>query len=239
MMEKLQGIVLGTVRHSDHHDVVNIYTPTHGRVSLLAAVPKGRRGAAYRAMLMPLGCVEFSCRMNAGKELQRPSGMTTLLPWRTIYFSPYKSATAMFLAEFLGRLLRDTQPEPHIYRYIAGSLEVFDSLPGAAPNFHLTFLSAFTHFMGIAPDLSGAGGIFDMRAGHYTPWHPGHRDILLPPASAVPRTLERLTYYNMHRLRLSRADRRTLLQGLLHYWGLHFPGVASLKSPDVLNALFN
>lgn len=240
MTEKLQAIVLGCVRHSDRAQIANVYTRTRGRISLL--VPAGASRAVRRqaAMLMPLSLIEFECRGSAASELWRPSGMTFLYTYRDIYFNPQKNAIGIFLSEFLGRLLRVGPPDAILFRFIADSLITLDSLQSDFGNFHITFLSGLTAFMGISPDLESyaPGLMFDMRAGGYTPLHPGHNDILIGDNARMPLILNRLNYSNMHLLRLRRYEREKILEGLLHYWGIHFPGTSTLRSMEVLSELF-
>ena len=240
MTEKFQAIVLSAVRHSDRASIVSTYTPTHGRLPLIVNTGSGR-GARMRAPhIMPLAQIEFSCRYHQTRELQRPASIAPVYTYRDLYFNPVKNAIGIFLAEFLNRLMRDTTPDQHTFRFIADSLKVLDILPGFPANFHITFLTQLATFMGIAPDLSThrPGAVFDMRAGRYSSMHPGHPDILTGSEAKVPLLLSRLAYANMHRQRHSRDQRAAILRGMLRYWGIHYPGVASLRSPDILAELF-
>lgn len=241
MTEKIQAIVLGSVRHSDRASIVNVYTRTRGRMSLLVNAGAGKSARRSAAMVMPLAQIEFECDMAGTRELRRPKGMAFAYSYRNLYFSPAKNAIGIFMAEFLTRLLREADPDPLAFRYISESLVALDALPGAAANFHITFLAGLTTFMGIAPDLESyrPGAMFDMRSGVYTRMHPGHKDILTGDEARAPLLMSRLGYANMHRLRLRRADREAMLAGLLRYWGIHFPGTGNLRSADILSTLFS
>lgn len=240
MTEKLQAIVLSSVRHSDRAVIVNVYTRTRGRMSLLVNVGAGKGARRTAALVMPLAQVEFECAASGARELHRPKGLTFAYSYRSIYFSPVKNAIGIFLTEFLNRLLREADADPLTYRYISESLIALDTLPGPVANFHLVFLAGLTTFMGIAPDLEGysPGAVFDMRAGVYTRLHPGHNDILMGENARAPRLLARLNYANMHRLTLRRSEREALLAGLLRYWSIHFPGTGTLRSTEVLSTIF-
>lgn len=239
MTTKQQAIILGSVRHSDRATVVNVYTRSHGYMSLLVAVG-GNAAKRRAATLMPLAQVEFESR-TSGAELVRPTGLTIAHAYRTLYFDPVKTALVYFLTDFLGRLMRQNAPDAAAYDYICRSLHWLDSATGPVANFHLAFLTGMASLMGIAPDTEGyrPGLLFDLRGGTYSAIHPGHNDILPGESAAIPKLLERLTFANMHRLRLSREERAATLRGILRYWGIHFPGTASLKSLDVLETLFD
>lgn len=241
MTEKMQAIVLSAVRHSDRALIVNVYTRTRGRMSLLVGTNSGKGGRRIAAMTMPLSQIEYECDMGGSRELRRPKGLAFAYTYRSLYFSPAKNALGIFLAEFLTRLLREADADPLAFRYISESLVALDTLPGQVANFHLTFLAGLTTFMGIAPDLDGyaPGALFDMRAGTYTRLHPGHNDILIGESAAAPRLLARLDYANMHLLHLDRMQREAMLEGMLRYWSIHFPGTGNLRSAEVLSSLFS
>lgn len=242
MSEKLKGIMLSTVRHSDRAVIANVYTETRGSISLLVNVGSNRSASRMAPLLMPLAQVEFECPVRSGKELQRPRSLAFTRACHSIYFSPAKSAICFFISEFLTRLLRRSDADRLVFRYVSESIIALDMLPAReVANFHIAFLSGLTTFMGVTPDLESytPGALFDMRAGTYATMLPGHNDILVGESALVPLTLYRLNYANMSRLHLSRANRAAVLEGLLRYWGIHFPGVAGMRSPEVLATLFD
>lgn len=241
MIEKFQAIVLSCVRHSDRTSIVSVYTPTRGRMALAVAIGSAKSSRRQASLFMPLSMIEFSCRVNTASEMYRPSAVASAYTYRSLYFSPVKNAVGILIAEFLTRLLREAAPDPLVFRYISESLIALDTLGGSIANFHITFLSGLTAFMGIAPDLGSysPAALFDMRAGRYSNMYPGHTDILTGSQARVPLVLDRLNYANMQCLRLSRQERASLLKGLLHYWNIHFPGSGALRSLDVLEQLFD
>lgn len=240
MIEKHNAIVLSTVRHSDRTSIVSVYTRDRGRMALAVSVGSGKTARRQAALYMPLSQIEFTCRSRTASDMYRPSSVSSLYTYHTLYFSPVKNSIGIFLAEFLTKLLRDAAPDPLAYRYISESLIALDSIEGSVANFHITFLAGLTTFFGIAPDLSTyrPGVMFDMRAGGYTGLHPGHPDILVGGAARLPLLLDRLNYANMHLFALSRANRSLLLKGMLDYWSIHFPGTGMLRSLEVLTTLF-
>ena len=242
-MEKVIGIVLGVVKHSDRHNLVSLYTPTRGRVTFISSAGGGgKSGRARQARLMPLSVVSTDVRFNAGRELQKLGAVAAERVWRSIYSNPAKTGAAMFVAEFLNRLLREAAPDPTMWRYILHALEIFDATPGAAPNFHIALLVGMLHHAGIMPDVESErpapGSVFDMRAGTFSADAPLHRDIVAWPESGFIPTLARITMRNMGRYRLTGAARRRILAALVHYYAVHLPGVAGLRSTDILTEVF-
>lgn len=242
MIETLKGIVLGVVRHNDTGSVVTLYTPTRGRVSLLSTAGQGRAGKLRRAALMPLTVVETQVRFNNIRELQRMGRVAMLETFPALYSDPVKSCVAMFVSEFLSRLLRDTVPDPAQWEFIRHSVRVLEeSGQSGVANFHIAFLTGLTTFAGIRPDVSGAAseGVFDMRAGEFTRAMPLHTDVLMGAEARFVTLLDRMTFSNMHRFRFSRAQRTEVLGRLLQYYSIHLPGTSALRSVDILRAMFD
>lgn len=243
MKTTVQGIVLRSpVRHSDRADILTVYTPDRGRLSVVILAGGGKSVRHRHSLTMPLSHIEFQTLLNASGALSRASALSARVTYHSIYFHPLKSAIAMLMAEFLNRLLRDTAPDPLMYRYIADSVRLLDDIDDdrRLANFHLAFLAGAASFAGIAPDTSGyfPGAIFDMVAGRYTSLPPAHRNTLTADEARIPLLLSRMNFANQHLYRFSRLQRNRILDGILRYFGLHFPGTDNLNSPAVLATLF-
>lgn len=241
MIEKITGIVLDTVRHNDRHNVVTLYTRTRGRMAFLSPVGKGKNGRMRNARLMPLSIIEADVNIRGDRELQMLGSVTPTVVWHDLYFNPVKSAIVLFLSEFLNRYLRESSPDTGCWDFIAGSIRMFDEARRGLPNFHLWFLVRFMNIAGIAPDLENyeRGDSFDMRAGIPVAGQAFHQDVLNPAETRMLMTLSRITLANMHLFRFSGNDRRLVLDRLLRYYAIHFPGLSGLKSPDILSEVFS
>lgn len=246
MKEKISGIVIGIVRHSDRHNVVTVFTRERGRMAFLAPAGAGRSARVSSARLQLLSVFEAQVNVSAARELQFPSSFSLIKVWRTLYFDPMKSVVVMFLSEFLLRFLRDAPPEPILWDFIAGALELFDRSdnPAFCANFHIAFLISLLHFAGIAPDLTdfSPGMEFDMQSGIMVmPWSATtHRGKLIDAdRSRLIPLLSRMNLRNASRFRFSGRERSEILDRLLSYYGTHFPGTDTLRSPSILRDLFS
>lgn len=218
---------------------MTVYTRSHSIMALVVPASSGAKTRTKAAAKMPLSLIEFTCSINPAETLHRPSALAIRKPFHSLYFHPVKSAMGLFIAEFLAKLLRETPPDATLFSYIEGALLYLDSLKENMANFHLTFLSSLTTFLGIAPDIENPTAIFDMRAGRYVNILPGHPDVLLGNDAKLPQLLSRLNYANMQRLRLSRSQRNQILENILHYYSIHLPSVGRLNTLDVLTQLFD
>lgn len=234
-------IVLRKVRCNESTDIIGAYSRELGPVSFAIPSGAGKGASRRRALLMPMSMVEGIADMNPTRELGRLSQIRPLEVLHGIAANPVKSAISLLMADLLGAALRQGQADEAMWEYIAESLRVLDMLsPSSAANFHLVFIYGLGRMAGIEPDISTytPGACFDLREGRFRPVLPLHGDVLTGREAEAVRLLSRLNYRNMGRVRLSRADRNAILDGMLHYMTIHYVPVDRLRSLDIVRELF-
>lgn len=246
MKDNLKSIVLGTIRHSDRHNVASVFTLERGRMAFLTPVGATKKGRASASRLMPLAIVEIQANISANRDLHIPSAVNQVRTWRNLYYDPHKAGVVMFLSEFLQRLLREAAPEPTLWRFIADSLTILDETTDTAAiaNFHITFLISLMPLMGISPDISNftEGMEFDMKGGTmvlpFSSLTAGSARVDARKSALLP-LLARMNFANSRYFRFNGRQRSELLDMLLKYYGCHFPGCDNLKSLDVMREIFS
>jgi len=241
MTEKFVGIVIDITRHSDRHNIVTLYTRTRGRVSFLSPAGSGKAGKIRQARLQPLAVIEGDINFRQTAELQKLGTFSMYHVWGDIYFNPVKQMISLFISEFLNKLLRATMPDKNIWDYIFNSLLLFDKMKKRVADFHIVFLSSLLPFTGIQPDAENysPGCFLDMQSGTFVATPPGHRDVLTGEEAAFAAKLCRINFSNARVLRLNGSLRLLIIDRLLHYYGIHFPGTSNLKSLSVIHDVFN
>lgn len=240
MTEKLLGIVLDITRHSDRHSIVTLFTRSRGRVSFLFPMGSGKSGRLRQARIQPMAIIEADVNFKGSAELQRLGSFAPADVLTDVYFNPVKRMMTLFLSEFLNRLLRATMPDPNIWDYVAGSIRLLDRMREGVSDFHIVFLSSLLPFAGIQPDSSDyePGMVFDMQAGRFVDRIPPHSDYLSGDEARFAAILNRVTFSNVRALKLNGNLRNRILQNLLHYYAIHYPGTSNLKSLAVLHDVF-
>lgn len=241
MKKELHIIALRTVRHTDRHSILTAYSLELGRVAFAIPAGAGREALRRRALLMPLALVECVADIRPGREVMIMHEPRAEEPLTSLRTNPVKSSLVMFIAEVLGVVLRDGPPDELSYAYIHNAVTLLDRLPTeSVANFHLMFLYGLGRFLGIEPDVSGyrQGMVFDMLDGRFRLSAPMHRHYLDPVQSGAVVALSRMNPANMHLFKMSRHERNQLLDGILQYYSLHYTGLQSLRSLDVLRELF-
>ncbi len=245
MKESITGIVLGTVKHSDRHNITNIYTRERGRLAFLTPAGASRQSRQVFARLQPFSIIEAQANIFATKDIHNLSSILPIRVWKTLYYDPLKSSVVLFLSEFLMRLLREAPSEPRVWDFIANSISIFDATDNriAAANFHISFLISMSYMMGIQPDLRGYqdGMEFDMKSGTliypFNAISPQNLRIDAIHTAFLP-TLSRINYANARHFKFSGKERSELIDYILKYYGCHFPGCDNLKSLDIMKEIF-
>lgn len=248
MLEKVQGIVLRTVKFNDTKMIVHMFTLGHGRQSFVTSLSHSRQSRAQNAFWAPLSIVEFNADIRPNvSQLPKPKDVRFYYTYTDIPYNYIKSSMSLFLAEFLSASLRAESPNVPLYRFLETSLQWFDHMtsPADISNFHLVFLVRLTRFLGILPNLDmpedalpNRMPLFDLVSSEYTFSFPPHSHYLSPEdASRLP-LLFRIDYSTMHLLRLTRAQRTHILEMVETYYRLHLPSFPEIKSMSILREVF-
>ena len=240
MYEKLKGVVLNTIRYSDKHNIVHIYTDERGLMSF--AVPQGKTQAARmrNAMLMPLSLVEMEAALRPGRDVATMRDLRRAFPLTTIYSDPVKNAIAMFISELLTHVIQEPEGNEPLFRYIEQSVQLLEQMTGHVANFHICFLYHLGGHLGIQPNVESysQGHWFDMTDGVFVPATVQGHQHLPPQEAQVIHLLSRMTFANMGAFRFNREERNRVLDVIINYYRLHNAAIGTLRSPDILKQLF-
>ncbi len=240
MYEKLRGIVLNTIRYSDKHNIVHIYTDGRGLMSF--AVPLGKTQAARmrNALLMPLSLVDLEAGIRSGRDLAIMREVRRNYPLATLYSDPVKNAIALFISELLAHVIQEPEGNDPLFRYIEQSVRLLEQLPDHIANFHICFLFHLGAHLGIQPNLESyrKGCWFDMTDGVFVPAAVRGHAMLRPDEAQVIHLLSRMTFSNMGVFRFNRDERNSVLDVIISYYRLHNAAIGTLRSPDILKQLF-
>lgn len=241
MYEKIQGVVLNTIRYSDKHNIVHIYTRQRGLMAF--AVPQGRTAGARQcnALLMPLSLVDAEARVMPGRELSSLRDLRRNAVLSQIYTDPVKSAIALYVSELLTHAIQEHEQNLALYDYIEQCVMILESAVRGVANFHICFTYHLGILIGIQPDTGTwrEGWWFDMRGGVFRPVPTGGSHWLRPDEARVIWLLSRMTFTNMHLFRFARDQRNQVLEVMLNYFKLHHSTLGTLRSPEVLKQLFS
>lgn len=240
MLQKYQGIVLCTLKYNDKSNIVRIFTQQGGQQSFLVPATRSRKAAVSAVLFQPLSLVEFEADYRPKSGLHPIREARAWYPLLSLPFHPYKSGIALFLAEFLYRVLNEETENTPLFYFLTHSVRWLDASEGSCANFHLVFLMRLSRFLGLYPNTEHyqEGALFDLLNATFTTATPTHGCFLPPDESARVRSLLRMRYETMHLFAMNRTERNRCLDIICRYYRLHLPDFPELKSIDVLKELF-
>lgn len=240
MLQELHGVVLGTVKYSDKSNIVRIYTDELGCRSFLVPAQRSRKSPLSPVLFQPLSIIEFQSDVRPRISLPPIKEARAWRILQSVPYHPYKLSIALFLAEFLGHILREEDVNQPLFAYLVHSICWLDACPDEFSNFHLVFLMRLSRFVGLYPNLEDytPGSVFDMQNACFTSVIPTHGQYLHPEESERLHTLMRMNYDTMRLFGMNRMQRGRCLEVICDYYRLHVPEFPEMKSLSVLKELF-
>ena len=241
MIQKFVGLVLHTLKYNDTSMIVDVFTESLGRGSFIVSVSHSKRSTIKSVLFQPMSLIEFEADVRSRTTLYRIKEVKLIYPFGSIPYDPYKSAVALFLAEFLYRAVGEQGENRPLFAYLKHSVIWLDTCRLGVANFHLVFLMRLSRFLGLYPNLENyqEGSYFDLLNATFTSLRPqSHSFFIEPKESLQMLNLMRMSYRTMNLFGMSRVERNRCLAIINDYYRLHLPEFPPLRSLDVLKELF-
>jgi DNA repair protein RecO (recombination protein O) len=241
MFYKTEGIVLHGLKYGDNGKIVTVYTEAFGRCSFILQGIHAKKSSNKANLLQPLFLLEMEVDHKQGRELQHARELRVNHPYQTVPYDVVKSSEAIFLAEFLYKVLKEEEARTELYEFLSHSFQIFDLLRNGVANFHLSFLIQLSRYMGFAPtnNCDAERIFFDMASGSFIFNKPLHSNFLDPGESHVFSQFIDCSYEEMGAISLTAAQRNQLLIKMIDYYSLHLGIRLQIKSLDVLREIFS
>ena len=237
---KARGVVLHTLKYGDSSMVVHLLTDVGGRRSYMGQGVRSTRGRGSKlALFQPMFAVEFEGLESPRRQMDSFREIRSGAVLRSVPFDVRKSTIALFMAEVLYRLVRESEPNGPLFDFVWGSVGALDAMEEGVANFHLWFLANLSRFLGFYPgNAYTAGAFFDIREGLYTKTPPPHAGYM---SGEHARTLDdfiRCDVRCLGEIGLNRRQRVGFLDALLVYYGYHLDAIRAVQSVKILQEVF-
>lgn len=241
MLVKTRGVVLHTIAYNDTYSIIHVYTEAFGRASYLVPRKRGKKTALSKALFIPLSVIEMEVEHLNKRDLHRVKETRICFPQTEIYCNPIKNIVALFLAEVLFRVVKDTEPDPPLFGFLYSSIQLLEIAEEGVANFHIVFLLRLLTHLGIFPNTqeSRNSGYFDMLNGIFVNAIPPHRHFLSHEESETFARLLRISFENMSLYSFSRHERVNIVNRIIEYYRLHLPEFPEIKSVSIMQSLFD
>jgi DNA repair protein RecO (recombination protein O) len=148
---KTSALVLSQMKYKDTSLIVRMFTEKLGlRSYIINGVRSEKVKGSKIALFQPLNWLEMVVYENPNHSLHRISEVKVLFPYQTIPYNHHKTLIAIFLADFLGSILKEEEANEKLFEFLKDSLKKFDLLENHFADFHLQFLLKTPDFLGFA-----------------------------------------------------------------------------------------
>ncbi|OYU95566.1 MAG: DNA repair protein RecO [Bacteroidetes bacterium B1(2017)] len=242
MLQKCRGIVISTVNYSENSVVLKCYTDTYGLQSYMINGVKGKKGAIKPSHLMPLSLLELEVYHQQNKNLHRIKELKSSPILNHLHFELRKSTLALFMAELLGKILREeSEPDAQLFGFIFNSVQMVDISEEGLPNFPIYFMLQLSKYLGFYPkdNYSSTCTDFSLQEGVFIAQAPASIDYCRAQLSVAFYSCMNQNFEQMQSMQFAPLMRRELLAKLIRYYQLHLLLFGELKSPAVLHEVLN
>ncbi len=241
MLTSTEAIVLCTRRYGERRLLVTLFTRSAGTGTFVYAMPSRGRAGNKANLFTPLNLLDITYDASSRSSMPRLSSVSLSTALHTIPLSSPKIALTLFLADILRYALSHELANAPLFVFITNSITFLDQAthPTAIANFHLTFLAQLMFFLGIAPNLDdySPSAYYDLDDNTFCDAPPMTHRCLTPDTAAFIPILFRMTYRNMHRVRLSHHQRNDIIQTILLFFTIHLPAFPEIRSLEVLQEI--
>ena len=241
MLHKTNGIILHNLPYNDKFKIVTVYTEQFGRIAYLVFNMHGKKSKLSPSLLQPLMALELEVEHLNNRELQRIKEAKSAYSVTQLHYHPAKNAIALFLSEFLYRIIQEKEANPALFDFLWRSIHWLEIADVGIANFHLTFLLQLSAYLGIHPNSKTfkTGRYFDLLNGVFSETVPQHGNYLSINDSLVFERLLRMSYENMSLYTFIRQERVAIVRHIVDYYRLHLSGFPEIKSLAVVQSLFD
>lgn len=235
-----RGVVIGTLKYGEKGMVVQMLTSTLGRQSYMVQGLGSRRGRGTRpALFQPMFALEFEGLESPKMEMHRLGEVHAGIVLQSIPFDVKKSSIALFMAEVLYRLVKESEANAMLFDFVWGSVEALDTAAEGVANFHLWFLSNLCRFLGFSPGNEYMPDAwFDTAEGVYTAAAPPCEHAMSQENALIFRDMLECDVRYLGEIGLNRRQRVDFLAALLAYYGYHLDTIHSVQSVRILQEVF-
>ena len=236
---KARGIVLGTLKYGEKGVIVHLLTDVCGRQSYMIQGVRPTAKGSKMALLQPMFTLEFEGLTSSKMSMHR---MKDMVPGMVLHSTPFdvrKSTMALFMAEVLYRLVKESEESSSLFEFVWASIAALDALEEGIANFHLWFLANLSRPLGFSPDNEYSDGAWlDIRDGHFTPNALIPSFALSPENARILHDMLECDVRYLGEIGLNRTERVDFLEAMLRYYSYHLESIRQVESIRVLREVF-
>ena len=234
MLSKHRGILLQTIRYSDHSVILKLFTEQEGLQSFVFRKSSKQKSAG---ILQPLSILEIEAWKKPQTDLYSVRELRTAYSYKTIGNDYLKNSVVLFLNEILLQVIKEPgHALEEMNHFITSWLILFDNEERAGEK-HLFFLAELCNYLGIHPvnNYSSERKYFDVSSAQFVSFSNGNQLTFNEEDSLLFHRI----LFEREDLRLTREQKKNMADSFVLYYQVHLPGVKEIKSLPVLKEILD
>jgi DNA repair protein RecO (recombination protein O) len=244
MILATKAIVLKTIKYGETSLIVTLYTAQFGIQScIVQGVRKSTKKVPAKSNYFFVGNIlQVALYYQANKKLQRIRDFQFEKAQINISNSIVKNAIVMMMMEVVHHTLQEPEPNTELFDWITEQINHVENTAEALltwmPHYFCIQYAAILGF-GIHGNYSETTPILHLQDGVFIP---PTTDVnayyCLPPQSKIIDVLNMQTEKTLHTIVVYNTNKRKVLQDIITYFQLHIAHMQTIKSIEVLAAVF-
>ena len=223
MLHKTKGVVLGFIKYGDTSIITKIYTEAFGLQTYIVNGVRSKTSKNKIALFQPLTLLDMVVYHIENKDINRISQVKCNTPFHSIPFEQKKISMVIFMAELLGKTLKEQHPNQELFDLVFHSVSYLDEVEEHYENMHLQFMIQLASFLGFSP-----GSTEDIL-----------EEIRISLTAEETIVLKSLLVTSLENpIRISNTIRQKLLDCLVRYFAIHSENFGTLNSLSILHEVF-
>ncbi|MFN7012641.1 MAG: DNA repair protein RecO [Bacteroidia bacterium] len=241
MLVKTEGIVLSRFDYSDTSIIVKIYTRHYGLQTFMIRGAHGKKSTQKASLFQPLSLLEIVFYHKENQEIKTPKEIRLAHAYQSLQSHFLKSSIAVFLAEILGKAIRETFPDERKYEFIKNSLLHFDLQDEGTVNFHLLFLLKLSNYLGFSiTDKEIAKLCPNIASNNSSAFSGKNSSCGIKTLNNEPLlALLKHGYLALPEIQINNIQRREILNSIINYYREHIENFGEVKSLEVFQQIFD
>lgn len=240
MITTTPALVISSVKFGEADLIVKCFTKTEGIKSyILKGILKSKKGKFRAAYFQPLTLLEITANHKNKGTLEYLLDAKVSRAYKTLHSQVVKTSLVLFLSEILKQCIVEEEKNEKLFDFLEQAFLWLDENESIA-SFHILFLFKLSDFLGFYPDTSSMElPVFNLEEGVFQNDVSTIYCIQTNSENLLFKTLFGIKFDAIASRKLTKSQRKNLLDLLLLYYELHIQGFKKPKSLVVLNQIFN
>jgi DNA repair protein RecO (recombination protein O) len=238
MLDKTEGIILKTTRYGETSIIAKIFTKKYGLLSFIIQGIRTAKNKQKGNLFQPLNILSLEIYLKEQRNLNRIREYAAAYIYQTLFSDFTRQSIALFCIELTSKCIREHEINERLYDYLSFFLIQLDTERTSPENKPIFFMLEIASMLGfeLPAGHSADGNYFNLESGRFENEFVS-KDLSLDAHETAILKKMMAVYYEKSDIKLTRAERKLVMDKLLLYFRWHIADFSELRTPAILHEL--